>query len=66
MKTSTSLHMYGTLFFQGLKAEGAVEDWLVNLEDTMVKTMKSLVKSGIADYETQTRKDWILSHCSQV
>ena len=45
---------------------GAVEVWLVQLEDMMRVTIKDVVAEAMADYPTKKREDWVLAWPGQV
>ena len=51
---------------QGLKARGNVENWLTNVEESMVVSLRKLTKAAIADFETRPRHEWATMHPSQV
>ena len=47
-------------------ARGSPENWLVNFEETMKKTVKDLLKDGVATYNKESRHQWVLSNPGQV
>lgn len=47
---------------KNLKARGHVEEWLDNLEKTMVKSLKREMKKGYTKYFSKPRKEWVLKH----
>ncbi|KAL5020432.1 hypothetical protein ScPMuIL_003324 [Solemya velum] len=51
---------------KGLKARGNVEDWLGKVEEGMFSNLRKLTKSAITDFERRPRKDWVVSHASQM
>ena len=51
---------------KGLKARGNVEVWLCSVEDAMVKSLHSLTKDSIDDYDQRPRTEWVGRHPSQV
>ena len=53
-------------FLKGLKARGQVEQWLETVQAGMKDTLYRLMKTGLSDYGTQERKNWVLSHYGQV
>ncbi|GBG26414.1 Dynein heavy chain 7, axonemal [Hondaea fermentalgiana] len=48
------------------EANGAVEVWLLQLEEEMCRTVKHFVREAIADYPTKSRGRWILDWAGQV
>lgn len=53
-------------FNRGLKARGAVEDWLGKVEDAMVASLKRCMKYGYQTYRAQRRTKWICEQPNQV
>jgi len=53
-------------FFKSPRAKGMVEVWLSTVQDGMKETLYKLMKNGNIEYQTQDRKEWILSHYGQV
>ncbi|KAK3599709.1 hypothetical protein CHS0354_037182 [Potamilus streckersoni] len=51
---------------RGLKARGNVEDWLGKVEEAMFSNLRKLVKYAISDFERRPRREWVVSHASQV
>lgn len=46
-------------------AEGAVERWLIEVEDCMIKSTRDIIVKAIADYPKKERKDWVSGHRGQ-
>ena len=46
--------------------ERAVEKWLLQVEDSMRATMKSIIEAALADYPTRPRVEWVTSWPGQV
>ena len=53
-------------FQQPLILKGAVEHWLVELEQEMKKCLKFKLNDAIVQYDERPREKWILEHCSQL
>ncbi|XP_060075174.1 dynein axonemal heavy chain 6-like [Ylistrum balloti] len=51
---------------RGLKARGNVEDWLGKVEEAMFSNLRRLTKAAIGDFEKRPRKEWVVSHASQI
>jgi dynein heavy chain len=47
-------------------ARNNVEDWLSQLEGSMVENIIRLMKEGREDYEGKPRKDWVQAHHGQI
>nr|CAH8829193.1 unnamed protein product [Trichobilharzia regenti] len=47
------------------KARGAVEKWLLELEDDMVNSVHLNIKNALEDYMKTPRKDWVKTWCGQ-
>ena len=45
---------------KNLKARGNVEDWLMAVQDRMVKTLHDRLKEACLDYVKRSRLDWII------
>lgn len=48
------------------KARGQVEAWLDSIQSEMRNTLQRLLKTGLADYASTERKQWVLTHFGQV
>ncbi|XP_054635035.1 dynein axonemal heavy chain 6 isoform X2 [Dunckerocampus dactyliophorus] len=46
---------------KGLKARGNVEEWLCKVEEAMYNSLRQLSKAAIADYQLQSREEWVVS-----
>ena len=46
-------------------AEGAVEKWLLKVEETMIKTTRAMILKAIEDYSEQKRRDWVGENTGQ-
>nr|XP_057922299.1 dynein axonemal heavy chain 6 isoform X3 [Doryrhamphus excisus] len=46
---------------KGLKARGNVEEWLCKVEEAMYNSLRQLCKAAIADYQLQSREEWVVS-----
>lgn len=53
-------------FNRGLKARGAVEDWLGKVEDAMFTALKRCMKYGYQTYKAMQRTKWICDQPNQV
>ena len=51
---------------KNLKARNNVEEWLTNVEDDMRKTLKTLIKGAVTEYDAMPRTEWIMTHAGQV
>lgn len=49
-----------------MKARGNVENWLGLVEESMMISLKKLVKLAITDFDTKPRHEWATKHASQV
>ena len=54
------------VFLEKLYPRGSVEVWMGVIEDMMRRSVRHVVEAGIAEYTTQPRGDFMLSHPSQV
>lgn len=43
-----------------VRARGAVEKWLVEVEDAMVRSVHDVIRRGMEKYPGQLRKEWVL------
>jgi dynein heavy chain len=48
-----------------IKIRGQVEEWLVQLEESMKQTVMKIIRSALLDSSAKTRQDWILSNKAQ-
>ncbi len=53
-------------FSKPQKARGQVETWLDSIQNAMRETLFKLMKSGLNDYTTTDRKQWVLTHFGQI
>jgi dynein heavy chain len=44
-----------------IASKGAVEDWLVQVEDVMIKSVKQTIESAYQDYQKKSREKWVIS-----
>ena len=51
---------------KNLKARGNVEDWLMDVQKSMIQSLNRLLKEGVADYARRPRKEWVLAHAGQI
>ena len=51
---------------KNLKARGNVEDWLTEVQKSMVVSLNRVMKEGLADYQRRPRKEWVKMHAAQV
>jgi dynein heavy chain len=49
-----------------VKARNNVENWLTNVEDAMVSSLKRLAKAGMASYVEDPRSQWVLQQPAQL
>lgn len=47
------------------KARGAVEKWLIELEDDMITSIRLNIFNSLEDYVTASRGDWVKRWCGQ-
>jgi len=62
----SSYNIICTLYPQGLKARGNVEDWLGKVEEAMFMSLRKAVRVAMVDFEAKARELWVLDHASQV
>ena len=43
-----------------------MENWLGMVEDSMMVSLKKLMKASMADFDTKPRHEWATKHASQV
>ncbi|KAH8363782.1 hypothetical protein KR200_006735, partial [Drosophila serrata] len=53
-------------FGKGLKASGAVEEWLNKVEEAMFVSVKRYMRFGYQCYPAKEREDWFQDHPNQV
>ncbi|XP_032594376.1 dynein axonemal heavy chain 6 [Drosophila grimshawi] len=53
-------------FGKGLKARGAVEEWLSKVEESMFVTVKRCMRFGYQCYAAKERDEWFQDHPNQV
>jgi dynein heavy chain len=46
-------------------AEGAVERWLIDVEDCMLKSTREMILKSLTDYPKKERKNWVPDHRGQ-
>mmetsp|Transcript_34873 Transcript_34873/g.6276 ORF Transcript_34873/g.6276 Transcript_34873/m.6276 type:complete len:182 (+) Transcript_34873:3750-4295(+) len=46
-------------------AEGAVERWLIEVEECMIKSNRDAILKALTDYPKKERKDWVQLHKGQ-
>ena len=51
---------------KNLKARGPVEEWLMDVEIDMQKSLQAIIKEGIQSYEEYEREEWIMKCKGQV
>ena len=51
---------------KNLKARGNVEEWLTAVEKRMKESLHLCMKTGLLDYDTKSRDEWIYLHPGQV
>ena len=51
---------------KNLKARGNVEEWLTTVEKRMKESLHLCMKTGLFDYDTRFRDEWIYLHPGQV
>jgi dynein heavy chain len=51
---------------KNLKVRGEVETWLSSVEESMILSLRKLMKQAVLDYEEEARLAWVRSHASQV
>jgi len=45
-------------FLQGVKTEGAVEDWMNRVDDAMIETLRHIMKHAVFNYAKEERIIW--------
>ena len=55
-----------TYFSSGLKARGAVEEWLSKVEEAMFIAVKRVMRFGFQCYPAKERDEWFQDHPNQV
>ena len=53
-------------FSKPQKAKNQVETWLDSIQVAMRETLFKLMKSGLSDYASSDRKQWVLTHYGQI
>lgn len=53
-------------FHQAQKAEGAVEDWMLTVDEQMQDTLQRISKSAVYYYASQERMEWIQNYIGMV
>ncbi|CAJ1332260.1 unnamed protein product [Effrenium voratum] len=53
-------------FHQAQKAEGAVEDWMLTVDEQMQDTLQRISKAAVYYYASQDRMEWIQSYIGMV
>jgi dynein heavy chain len=48
-----------------IASKGAVEDWLVQVEDVMIKSVKQQIENCNLDYTKKSRDKWVLCWAGQ-
>mmetsp|Transcript_23930 Transcript_23930/g.20946 ORF Transcript_23930/g.20946 Transcript_23930/m.20946 type:complete len:444 (+) Transcript_23930:1824-3155(+) len=48
-----------------MAARGAVEQWLIQVEDMMIASVRDVIGKSYEDYQKKKRKDWVLKRCGQ-
>ena len=48
-----------------MAAQGAVEQWLVQVEDVMIDSIREQIQQSHDDYLKMQRKEWVLNRCGQ-
>lgn len=48
------------------KAMGPIEDWLHDVENNMLESLREYTKQAVRDYSTMPREKWIMSHECQI
>eukprot|EP01038_Epipyxis_sp_PR26KG_P006339 gene6339-8727_t len=51
---------------KNLKARGNVEEWLTLVEKRMKESLHLAMKTGLLDYDTKPRDEWIFHHPGQI
>jgi dynein heavy chain len=46
-------------------SKGAVEDWLVQVEEVMLKSVKNVIEQSYQDYLKRSRDKWVISWAGQ-
>ena len=48
-----------------MAAKGAVEQWLIQVEDQMIVSVRDVIEIAYNDYKKKPRNEWVLSRCGQ-
>ena len=51
-----------TRIIDPIASKGQVEDWLVQVEEVMLKSVKDVIEKSMNDYKVTNRAKWITSH----
>ena len=51
---------------KNLKARGPVEEWLTAVERRMKDALHQCMKTGLIDYDTKARNEWVFCHPGQI
>jgi len=51
---------------QPFECEGAVENWLNGLVDSMRSTLKTILQEAISTYKDKPRESWLYDYCAQL
>jgi len=50
---------------EAMAAKGAVEQWLIQVEDQMIVSVRDVIEIAYNDYKKKKRNEWVLSRCGQ-
>ena len=53
-------------FFEPYKPEGAVENWMTQVDELMIDTLRKLTKEGVFNFAKMERKDWMAKYISMI
>lgn len=62
----TSSQRFKIPYHRSIRARGQVEHWLLNFENVMFDTIKSLIKKAIPEFQRNSLLTWIDQHNGQV
>ena len=48
-----------------MAARGAVEQWLIQVEEAMISSIKNVIEKSFEAYPKMKRSDWVLNRCGQ-
>lgn len=65
MYSSEGEYVKYNLDVDAMAAKGAVEQWLIQVEDQMIASLRDVIEVAYNDYRKKKRNEWVLSRCGQ-